>query len=56
MALDQLDEQKGNAIVQAAQQIMEGSYQDQFPVDVFQTGSGTSTNMNVNEVLSQFSQ
>ena len=41
----------GHAIIQAAQQIMDGQYQHQFPVDVFQTGSGTSTNMNVNEVL-----
>ncbi len=53
MALGHLDEQKGNAIIEAAQQIMDGAYQDQFPVDVFQTGSGTSTNMNVNEVLAR---
>ncbi len=49
--LGELDEQKGNAIIQAAQQIMDGQHQEQFPVDVFQTGSGTSTNMNVNEVI-----
>jgi fumarate hydratase class II len=53
MALGHLDAQKGNAIIEAAQQIMDGAYQDQFPVDVFQTGSGTSTNMNVNEVLAR---
>ncbi len=51
MDLGELDEQKGNAIIQAAQQIMDGQHQNQFPVDVFQTGSGTSTNMNVNEVV-----
>ncbi len=51
MDLAVLDEQKGNAIMQAAQQIMDGQHQDQFPIDIFQTGSGTSTNMNVNEVL-----
>jgi fumarate hydratase class II len=39
------------AIMQAAQEILDGKFSDQFPVDVFQTGSGTSTNMNVNEVL-----
>lgn len=39
------------AIRAAAQEVIDGSQTDQFPVDVFQTGSGTSTNMNVNEVL-----
>ena len=39
------------AIEAAAEQVAAGQYDDQFPVDVFQTGSGTSTNMNVNEVL-----
>lgn len=39
------------AIVQAAQEVMDGTFDDQFAVDVFQTGSGTSTNMNVNEVI-----
>ncbi len=51
MDLGVLDQQKGNAIVTAAQQVMDGKHQDQFPIDIFQTGSGTSTNMNVNEVL-----
>lgn len=51
LELGVLDRQKGAAIMQAAQQIMDGKHSDQFPVDVFQTGSGTSTNMNVNEVL-----
>ncbi|NOR70718.1 MAG: aspartate ammonia-lyase [Methylomarinum sp.] len=53
MALTELDETKGNAIIQAAQQLIDGQHQDQFPIDVFQTGSGTSTNMNVNEVLAR---
>jgi fumarate hydratase class II len=39
------------AIAAAAQQVADGEHADQFPIDVFQTGSGTSTNMNVNEVL-----
>ncbi len=39
------------AIAAAAQQIVDGRYADQFPLDVFQTGSGTSTNMNANEVI-----
>ncbi len=39
------------AIVAAADEVLSGAHNDQFPVDVFQTGSGTSTNMNVNEVL-----
>jgi len=51
MELGELDAAKGNAIVQAAQKIMEGQHSHQFPIDVFQTGSGTSSNMNVNEVL-----
>ena len=47
-----LDQKKGEAIVSAAKEIMEGSLLDQFVVDVFQTGSGTSSNMNMNEVIS----
>ena len=39
------------AIVRAAAEVIDGIHDDQFPVDVFQTGSGTSTNMNVNEVI-----
>jgi fumarate hydratase class II len=39
------------AISQAAQEIMAGEFADQFVVDIFQTGSGTSTNMNINEVI-----
>ena len=38
-------------IVEVAREIADGAFADQFPVDVFQTGSGTSTNMNMNEVI-----
>ncbi|MYM64436.1 lyase family protein [Pseudomaricurvus sp. HS19] len=41
------------AIETAAQRVADGEFADQFPVDVYQTGSGTSTNMNVNEVLAR---
>jgi fumarate hydratase class II len=41
-----------DAIVRATGAILAGEHNDQFPIDVFQTGSGTSTNMNVNEVIS----
>lgn len=41
-----------DAIIAAAREVMAAKYADQFPVDIFQTGSGTSTNMNMNEVLS----
>lgn len=47
-----LDEGRALAIVKAADAIVRGEHAGQFPVDVFQTGSGTSTNMNVNEVIS----
>ncbi|MBU4053044.1 MAG: aspartate ammonia-lyase, partial [Proteobacteria bacterium] len=40
-----------SAILGAAQEVAEGKFHDQFMVDVFQTGSGTSTNMNANEVI-----
>ncbi|EMI23040.1 fumarate hydratase class II [Rhodopirellula maiorica SM1] len=40
------------AMLQAAQEVADGKLADQFPIDVFQTGSGTSSNMNVNEVIS----
>ena len=51
MQLGLLEPKKGDAIVSAAKEVMEGSLYDQFVVDVFQTGSGTSTNMNANEVI-----
>jgi fumarate hydratase, class II len=50
--LDLLDEGLSEAIVRAAEEVMEGELDDQFVLDVFQTGSGTSTNMNANEVIS----
>jgi fumarate hydratase class II len=46
-----LDEETSVAIVQAAEEVLGGAHADQFPIDVYQTGSGTSSNMNVNEVL-----
>ena len=49
--LGRLEAGKAEAISKAAREIYEGKHADQFPVDVFQTGSGTSTNMNVNEVI-----
>ncbi|GHE19763.1 class II fumarate hydratase [Halomonas urumqiensis] len=49
--LGQLDDERASAIIAAAQRIIDGQHDDQFPVDVFQTGSGTSSNMNVNEVI-----
>ena len=50
--LELLDPQLATAIAAAADEIVAGDHDGQFPVDVFQTGSGTSTNMNVNEVIS----
>jgi fumarate hydratase class II len=47
-----LDEELKEAIVQAAEEVVEGRLDNQFVLDVFQTGSGTSTNMNANEVIS----
>src|ERR687894_475563 len=47
-----LDEGLRDAIVRAAEEAMEGELDNQFVLDVFQTGSGTSTNMNANEVIS----
>ncbi|MBV0932615.1 class II fumarate hydratase [Marinobacterium weihaiense] len=46
-----LEKAEADAIVAAADRVIAGEHADQFPVDVFQTGSGTSTNMNMNEVL-----
>jgi fumarate hydratase class II len=48
--LGKLDAKLAGAIVAAAEAIAEGKYDEHFPLDVFQTGSGTSTNMNFNEV------
>ncbi|MGB3481061.1 MAG: class II fumarate hydratase [Mycobacterium sp.] len=46
-----LDAEKADAIIAAAGEIADGLHDDQFPIDVFQTGSGTSSNMNTNEVI-----
>src|ERR1700738_2695331 len=43
---------KADAIIAAAAEIADGKHDDQFPIDVFQTGSGTSSNMKTNEVIS----
>jgi len=50
--LGKLDQGIADQISEAAGKIVAGDHDDQFPIDVFQTGSGTSTNMNVNEVIS----
>jgi len=49
--LDLLDRAKADAIVAAAKDVANGAHDHQFPIDIFQTGSGTSTNMNANEVI-----
>jgi fumarate hydratase class II len=50
-SLDLLDSRLTDAIVKAAQEVADGAFDEHFVVDVFQTGSGTSTNMNLNEVI-----
>ncbi len=51
MALGQLERPLGAAIADAAQQVIDGKHDDEFPLVVWQTGSGTQTNMNMNEVI-----
>ncbi len=51
MDLKALDPKKGQAIVAAADEVLAGAHDDEFPLVVWQTGSGTQTNMNANEVL-----
>jgi fumarate hydratase class II len=51
MALGLLDKKRGNAIVDAAQEVIDGKFTDEFPLVIWQTGSGTQTNMNLNEVI-----
>jgi fumarate hydratase class II len=46
-----LDSHRSKAIQQAADKVISGEVDDQFPIDIFQTGSGTSSNMNANEVI-----
>ena len=52
MALGHLDKAVGETIVKAAQEVIEGKLDDHFPLAVWQTGSGTQSNMNANEVIS----
>ncbi|HET9963709.1 MAG TPA: class II fumarate hydratase, partial [Nitrospiraceae bacterium] len=51
-SLNLLDKKSAEAIKQASTEVVEGCLDAEFPVDIFQTGSGTSTNMNTNEVIS----
>ncbi|MFM0225031.1 class II fumarate hydratase [Paraburkholderia dipogonis] len=51
LGLGVLDESKAKAIMQAADEIIDGKHPDEFPLAVWQTGSGTQTNMNLNEVI-----
>jgi len=53
LELGELDKVRGFAIQKAALEVAEGRHDAHFPVDVFQTGSGTSTNMNANEVIAR---
>lgn len=46
-----LDRRRGEAIVKACNLLLKGKFADQFPIDIFQAGAGTSTNMNINEVI-----
>jgi fumarate hydratase, class II len=48
-----LDGPAAHAIAQAAQQVADGAFDEQFPLSVWQTGSGTQSHMNVNEVIAQ---
>jgi fumarate hydratase, class II len=52
MALGKLDKKTGETIVKAAQEVIEGKLDEHFPLAVWQTGSGTQSNMNANEVIS----
>ena len=51
IALGALDKQRGLAVVQAADEVIAGKFDADFPLVVWQTGSGTQTNMNANEVI-----
>ncbi|AAY79546.1 class II fumarate hydratase [Sulfolobus acidocaldarius] len=53
MNLGLLDREIGRAIIQAAEQVMKGDHDDKIILDVFQTGSGTGLNMNINEVIAE---
>jgi fumarate hydratase class II len=47
-----LSKDKAKAIMEAADEVIKGEWDEQFPLVIYQTGSGTQTNMNINEVLS----
>src|SRR5262245_20564795 len=49
--LGKLKPDVADPIIRAAREVAEGKFDDQFPIDVYQTGSGTSSNMNANEVI-----
>jgi len=51
-----LDAEVARAVANAAQAVADGGYDDDFPIDVYQTGSGTSTNMNANEVIAHLAE
>jgi fumarate hydratase class II len=51
MSLGNLDARRGTAIVQAATEVADGEHLDHFPLVIWQTGSGTQSNMNSNEVI-----
>lgn len=51
MRAGRLEREKGNAIVEAADELIQGKFKEQFRLDAFQAGAGTSTNMNLNEVI-----
>ena len=48
-----LNQEMANSIVKAAEEVISGKYDKDFVIDIFQTGSGTSTNMNANEVIAK---
>jgi len=55
LELGLIEKDIANAIISSAQEVIDGEHDESFVVDIFQTGSGTSTNMNVNEVISNLS-
>lgn len=55
LELNLIDKKVAEAIISSSQEVIEGKHDESFIVDIFQTGSGTSTNMNVNEVISNLS-
>lgn len=55
LELNLIDEKIAQSIISSSQEIIDGKHDNSFVVDIFQTGSGTSTNMNVNEVISNLS-